>query len=181
MQPQHLVDDGIQMLGVLELSDIERLAGPHQGIQVRPKPPHERWVLGEIVEDVREHDGDGVAARDDDQARVAVQPFGGFDVGSVRVRLEEPGRDVGHLRREPPSLLDLVGAPADEAPVVGSEDRRDGADGDRPGDRGEETKEDHGVFEPVDGEVHFARLHHVEGLGECKVPHDVEGVVVEPS
>ena len=94
-----------------------------------------RGVSGEVVEDVRQHDGNGVAARHDEQPRVAVQPFGGFQVVLVLGGLEEPRRDVGHRGLGVPTLVDLLVAPADESSETASHERRDRTDGHRPRDR----------------------------------------------
>ena len=180
MQSQGLVDDAVQVFRVLHHSDVEGLVRLHQGFQFIAQFLDVRWVPGEVVEDVREHDRNGITACDDEQTRVSMQPFGGFDVFLVLSRLQEPGCDVRYCSLDIPALIDLLIAPVDESPETSSHKGCDRAHRYHPWDWGAEAKKEHGRFKPVDGKVISPSFEHVETFPKGKIAHDVEGPVVEP-
>ena len=168
------------MLGVLDVADIERSFGMHKRVEFFTKELHVGGVFSEIVEDVGQHDSDGIAARHDDQAGVTMQPLGCLAVAAVLRGFEQRRRHIRHGDLRVAADLCLFRAPGDEAAEVTANEGSDGADGNGPRNWRKEPEEHHGGFEPVDGEVHFAGLEHGEGFAKGEVAHGVEGEVVEP-
>ena len=180
MHPQCLVDYRVEMFSILHVADSERFISFHQGLQLLPQLVNLRRVDCKVVEKVSKSNSYGITSRHNNQPRVTMEPFRGFQIVRIRCGFQEPRSNIRHLGTSNSALVELGVAKTNEAPEGGANDGSDGTDRDGPSDGSEAAEEGHGGVEPGDGVVVRAGLQHVEGFSKGEITHNVEGVVVEP-
>ena len=177
VQAEGLVDEGVEVLAVLEVLGLE----VGDGLELLAQLADKGRVVGELEEEPDEGLGDGVGAGDDGELAVAdeVQAVAG-GLGALEVVVEDPAEDIRLLGLVLGAVVDAVGHPLLEDVQVTVDD---GGAAEEARDPGDVVRDGEAHGEAADGleDVGLAAVLEQVGLAvEGEVLHDVEGHVAEP-